>query len=213
VLKSPPIANLQTVSSKLKRQTLTKERIIILTLGLLTVILTAGCASYENGLIRKERVKLAVETINSFNMTFSSKSYKYCLDKGKFESKESDLISVLNRSNEKFADSIRYKSYKITFTNIDTILVQGVDFNDSAVTNYIFDGKLKNGFFYLNNNQVEFNGVPYLLGGSRSEKTRIGLSKDNDLIVQTAIDNSGAFLLIIGSGYSYNVATFFKEIR
>ena len=81
------------------------------------------------------------------------------------------------------------------------------------MANYTFDGKLKNGYFYLNNKQVEFNGIPYLLGGSSSEKRRIGISKDNDLIVQTAIDHTGAFLLIIGTGYSYNVATFFKEIK
>ena len=144
-------------------------------------------------------------------MTFSSISYKYCMDKGKFKLGESELISTLNRSNDKFADSIRCKSYNIKFANVKTILVQGIDTDDNTVSNYTFEGKLKNGFFYLNNKQVEFNGVPYLLGGSRSEKTRIGLSKDNDLIVQTAIDNTGAFLLIIGSGYSYNVATFFKE--
>jgi hypothetical protein len=88
-----------------------------------------------------------------------------------------------------------------------------VDFNGSIITNYKYDGKLKNGFFYLNNKKVKFNGIPYLFGGSRSEKTRIGLSKNNDLIVQTAIDNTGAFLLIVGSGYSYNIATFFIEVK
>lgn len=177
------------------------------------MLLTASCATYNNGLVRKERVKLSIETMNSFNMTFSSKSYKYCVKKGMFELKEIDLLSQLNKSNYKLSNNTRYKAFKVKFISIDTLLVQGVDFNDSIVANYTFDGKLKNGYFYLNNKQVEFNGIPYLLGGSSSEKRRIGISKDNDLIVQTAIDHTGAFLLIIGAGYSYNVATFFKEIK
>ncbi|MBN2779162.1 MAG: hypothetical protein JXR36_16130 [Bacteroidales bacterium] len=190
-----------------------KQHITIYILGFLTMLLTASCTTYNNGLVRKERVKLSIETMNSFNMTFSSKSYKYCVKKGMFELKEIDLLSQLNISNYKLSNNTSYKSYKVKFISIDTLLVQGVDFNDSIVANYTFDGKLKNGYFYLNNKQVEFNGIPYLLGGSSSEKRRIGISKDNDLIVQTAVDHTGAFLLIFGAGYSYNVATFFKEIK
>jgi hypothetical protein len=135
------------------------------------------------------------------------------MEKGIFKPEKTDLIMKLNRLSSHKSDTANCKSYKIKFISADTLLVQGIDFNDSIVTNTKFDGKFEDGFFYLNNKMIEFNGIPYILGGSGSEMTRIGLSKNNDLIVQTAIDHTGAFLFVFGAGYSYNIATFFKQIK
>jgi len=66
-------------------------------------------------------------------------------------------------------------------------------------------GKYKKGMFYLDNKFLECHGVPYIFGGCNNNKRRIGLTKNGNLLVNEAIDNSGALLLIIGAGYSYNI--------
>jgi hypothetical protein len=73
-------------------------------------------------------------------------------------------------------------------------------------------GKLRSGLFYLDNKFLKRNGIPYLAGGYTHHKTRIGLSKNNGLMVNYAYDNSGALLLIIGAGSSYNLGYHYKRI-
>jgi hypothetical protein len=195
---------------KLKMDRFTNRFLII---GLLTSLLLISCAAYKNSIVSDEVIKLSADAINFLNMTFSANSYKHTVKKGIYKLEESDLIMTLNRVKSQKSDTTNCKSYKIKFISADTLLVQGLDFKDSIITNTKFDGSLENGFFNLNNKMVEFNGIPYLFGGSGSEMTRIGLSKNNDLIVQTAVDQTGAFLFVFGTGYSYNIATFFKEIK
>jgi len=85
--------------------------------------------------------------------------------------------------------------------------------NNILIKDTIITGKLKKGMFYLNNNIYKIDGIPYLAGGSRSEKRRIGISKNNSLIVNETVDQSGAFLFILWGGYSYEMSFEYERLK
>ncbi|MEO5788937.1 hypothetical protein [Gelidibacter sp.] len=58
--------------------------------------------------------------------------------------------------------------------------------------------------FYLNNNFISCNGIPFLFGGCVNDKRRIGLTKDDKLLINAGFSNKGAVLLVMGAGYNYN---------
>jgi hypothetical protein len=177
------------------------------------VLLAYSCVSFETRIIRKEISKIRDSDIANLDGKFSSMSFKFCSKKGEYEYLERELLMELNREKLSPPHPQTIESYYVKLIGLDTLWIQGLDTSGSVVMDYKFPGYIKNGFFYLNNKFVDCNGIPYIIGGCRTEKTRITLSKDKDLIVQSAIDNSGAFLLIIGTGYTYNIATFFKPVN
>lgn len=69
----------------------------------------------------------------------------------------------------------------------------------------------RNGFYYLDNTKTTCHGIPYLFGGCQQTKMRLGLSNKGELIVNTATDNSGAFLFFFWAGQQYNTCYFFKK--
>ncbi len=81
------------------------------------------------------------------------------------------------------------------------------------IVDTVIGGKLKEGMFYLNNKDLTINGIPFLIGGYESDKRRIGITKDNNLIVNTAIGNEGGVLFIIGAGYQYNKTFEYQRIK
>ncbi|WP_149206403.1 hypothetical protein [Flavobacterium johnsoniae] len=59
--------------------------------------------------------------------------------------------------------------------------------------------------FYLDNKFSKCTGIPYFLGGCQSNKRRIGLSKNGNLLVNEADSNNGAFLFLFWAGTDYNL--------
>ncbi|WP_426432129.1 hypothetical protein ACPX19_06150 [Winogradskyella sp. HB-48] len=55
----------------------------------------------------------------------------------------------------------------------------------------------KDGFLYLSNKNLQFLGVPYIFGAFDIKKTRLTLSKNNNLIFDVSNTRSGAGLLIV----------------
>lgn len=83
---------------------------------------------------------------------------------------------------------------------------------DTLSKSFSLKGKIKKGYLYLDNKTLDCHGVPYLFGGCNHQKQRIGKSLNNNLLLQTAVDNTGAFLFIIGSGYRYNSLYQYKRM-
>lgn len=85
--------------------------------------------------------------------------------------------------------------------------------NKDQIDFLIVKGKMKdNGFFYLDQKTFECVGLPFIIGGCYNCKTRIGLSEDQGLLINKAISNKGALLLVLPSGNSFNLAYNFKRI-
>lgn len=177
---------------------------------IITTLSLTSCARYSYMVPKKEKLKLSIETLNTLEKTFSNTSYKDAVKKDDLKPNKINLSSVLSISDK----TIYCERYSLKFITNDTLLIKDIDSTNKVIFNKKLKGKLKNnGFFHLENPKVVYNGVPYILGGSSSKKTRVGFSIEGDLIVQKAVDHSGAFLLVISSGHSYNTVTYFKEIK
>ena len=62
-------------------------------------------------------------------------------------------------------------------------------------------GKLTgNGFVKLNNRNFRLTGIPYVLGYFDYKKIEIGLTKENDLIINGVEKSEGALLFVLGYG-------------
>lgn len=180
-------------------------------------ILFSGCASFSDRSIKRHKVKLNKNEISKISGTYqlfpdlaytkngvaetlryqpiTEHFHQYISKRGiYFKPSENVTVDVRVMDN----NQIRFHFKK------DSIIVDGVTLS----------AKLQSrGLLLLGNKYVEFQGVPYILGGSKSEKTRIGLASDGGLILNHAYDNSGALLLFIGAGLSYDSAFHFKRIK
>lgn len=176
-----------------------------------------SCATFSKNGFRKKVDKLEETDITKINGDYSFYPLKkYIRDK----SPNNDIPDSLRSNNaydflmnenyqkRKEFDSLRKpeNKYQVRLNLIDKknlkieVLENLVKIKDTLLT-----GKYKKGMFYLDNKFLECHGVPYILGGCNNNKRRIGLTKNGNLLVNEAIDNSGALLLIIGAGYSYNI--------
>lgn len=172
-----------------------------------------SCATFQNSLVNENRIKINRDSIINYENEYSILSYKSTLEKGKYNQEKKDLIDAINRSYDNHQKS-SFKSYKVKFINENTIQIQGLDSLKNIQLSYRINGKIKrNGFFNVNNKYMKCNRIPYLFGGCTNAKTRIGFSKDQELIIQNAYYDFGAVLIIFGSSVDYNEALFFKKIK
>lgn len=110
----------------------------------------------------------------------------------------------VGNENDKLSLNLKFKN--------EYLLSIKVYRDSQIVRDTILYGKYKKGMFYLDNKFLDCNGVPYLFGGCRNNKRRIGLTKKGNLLINEAVSNEGAILLIIGAGYSYNLTYEYQRI-
>ncbi len=149
-------------------------------------------------------------TLSSFNKKYESVSHSSFVTKNKLDnSKPSELFKVLTDST-RFSSVVNEQYVDVSFPNKSNVLFKL--YSDTNLIKQInISGKLKkNGFFHLDNKLRKCHGLPYILGGCFIRKTRLGLSNSGDLILNNAVDNYGAFMLILGFGYRYNVAYLYR---
>lgn len=185
-------------------------------------IILFSCATFSKKDFRNDYSKISKEKLSQFNGDYKIYPEKKYVKERKY-SNEDSLKKFENVFDKILADSIldndtilnSIDDYKVRLNivnenNLELLFLR----ENKLLRTYKIGGKLKsNGMFYLDNVYLKCHGVPYLLGGCINNKRRILLSKSNNLIVNTAIDNSGALLIIIGAGYSYNTSYEFKRIE
>lgn len=181
------------------------------------IALFSGCASFSDGPIRHHKIKLTGKSLSTLSGT-------YQLYPDSVYDKEGDVrLRAYTSKDDRFHQYVSRNKISFDTPVNSSVIVQVLD---DGFINFLFrengidkdtvrlSYKLQSrGLLVLGNKYVKFEGIPYILGGSRSEKTRIGLAKDGGLILNHAVDNSGAFLLMIGAGYSYNASYHFKRIK
>ena len=186
-----------------------------------------GCATFSKKRFRKEVEYLEKETVSKLNGNYSFNPIKRYYSFSKPEPKDSSIellrdnnayMFLLNKTlneNDKF-DSISklQNNYHLTLNieNNKSLKIQVLE-NSKIIKDTSLTGHYKNGMFYINNIFLECNGIPYLCGGCRNNKRRIGLTKNGNLLINEAVCNEGALLLIIGVGYSYNLTYEYKRIE
>lgn len=181
-------------------------------------LLLSSCASFSNRMVNKNKSSLSENDLVKLEGTyvlFPDTKYDKKGNLQTIDSEKPETIHSLNYFVK--SERLRYEysdSYRVEVKLLGKNRLQFVTKKkDSIVENVELGGKLKNGFFYLDNKYLKRHGVPYLAGGYDNHKTRIGLSKDNGLLVNYAYDNSGALIFMFWAGSTYNLAYHFKRIE
>lgn len=186
------------------------------------ISLCFGCASFSKKGFRKELKPLTNKNLNNLNGNYSFYPKQRFGDR--YVDNNADSLRCTNsyhriinenRSVRRKFDSIKNdnSSYSVNLKLIEnkklhiSLLENGIKISDT-----MFEGTLRNKMFYIDNNFLECTGIPYLVGGCNNSKRRIGLSNENHLIINEAINNEGAFLLLIGGGHRYNSSYEFERL-
>lgn len=178
------------------------------------ITLFSSCASFSNKMVSKDRMYLTKNNFQSLSGTYEilpNKEYDKKGNQKSFIKNEytENAFSFLSSTKVQF-DSLENYFLKIKIENNSSIKFTLKSETTKEIT---INGKLKsNGFFHLNNKYLKCHGIPYIFGGCNNHKTRVGLNQDNELLIQYAEENSGAFLLVLGTGYAYNLTYSFNRI-
>jgi hypothetical protein len=180
-------------------------------------ILVQSCATYSGRKVKKDKIKLTDE-----NFDLIAGTYELLPDKEYLKNGDSEQIEEDNSYNNLYRyicdNTIEFDSVSKYYVDIKVITKRKLQFDlrkeKLKIGSIQLGGKLKhNGLFHLDNKNFSCHGIPYIFGGCQSDKTRIGITKDSGLLINKAVDNSGALLIIIGAGYSLDFAYHFKRIK
>lgn len=190
-------------------------RIII---GFTMVFLFCSCASFSDKMVKDNKSPLLENDLAKLEGKYELfPDLKYD-EKGNAQT----IDSQESRSRYNLNYFVKSEKSKVDYSDNYFVEVKLLDKNrlqfttkkgNEIMENAEVGGELKNGFFYLDNKYLKRNGVPYLAGGYDNRKTRIGLSKDNGLLVNYAYDNSGAVLFMFWAGSAYNLVFHYKKIE
>lgn len=190
-------------------------RIII---GFTMVFLFCSCASFSDKMVKDNKSPSLENDLSKLEGKYELfPDLKYD-EKGNAQT----IDSQESRSRYNLNYFVKSEKSKVDYSDNYFVEVKLLDKNrlqfttkkgNEIMKNAEVGGELKNGFFYLDNKYLKRNGVPYLAGGYDNRKTRIGLSKDNGLLVNYAYDNSGAVLFMFWAGSAYNLGFHYKKIE
>ncbi|MBF4484531.1 MULTISPECIES: hypothetical protein [unclassified Flavobacterium] len=200
------------------------KKISRLLLLLLLAVLLINCASFSNTDFKNDYTKINESELNSFNGKYSFFPIK------KFDKKNAnsdfDLSkNVINSYNYTTNEILKFDDRDSILNGQNTYHIQLNILNDTELSIELFKNNIsikkqqikgelkKDGMFYLDNKYMKCNGIPYLFGGCNNNKRRITLSKNNNLIINEALDNTGALLFLFWAGQSYNGVYEFKRLE
>lgn len=178
-----------------------------------------SCAMFSKKRFRKESDYLTENNIGKLEGNYSFHPVKRIFNSGKKSQNDTIPDSLVKNNAYDFMLHTDYKSIKkfdsirnsendyvlnLELENLNRLRIKILE-NTTVIKDTFLSGKYKKGMFYLDNKYLKCHGVPYLFGGCSNNKRRIGLTKNGNLLINEAVSNDGAFLIIIGAGYSYNV--------
>lgn len=179
-----------------------------------------SCASFSKKGFRKEIENLEETNLTKLNGKYSFYPIKKYIGNNKNQDNNvPDSLKHYDNAYDLLNGELAYPPRKIgidslfkkeneyqiglTLENKNKLRVQVFE-NLIVIKDTVLTGKHKKGMFYLDNKFLDCWGVPYLFGGCQNNKRRIGITKKGNLLINEAIDNGGAVLLIFAGGYSYN---------
>ena len=182
---------------------------LILLFWAFTLMLNS-CVSFSRKMIKNDLSVLKKENVSMIDGDYEFDSYEHIDASDKKSDRLRNIASMLNFQNFNDCDQLniqsvflKRKQYEILFT---------FSKHDSVKHSFKYKANLRNGLLILDNYTSKCRGIPYVLGGCTSFQSRIGLTADQNLLIQDYYDNSGAFLLIIGAGYTINYAEKYKRL-
>lgn len=178
---------------------------------------SSGCASFSDKMIIRHKTDLLQEDLPKLSGVYQLKpDLEYNKDGEAKTAQGKYLIENIHR----------YISQKKIDIDTSANLLLTVKIQDKDNVTFLFKNEEKvidsvtlstelqpTGLLYLGNHYVKAIGVPYLWGGTMSEKTRIGLANDGGLILNHVTDRSGGILLVFLGGHSSQSAYHFERIN
>lgn len=184
-----------------------------------------SCAMFSKKGFRKDSEYLTENNIGKLNGNYTFNPIKKI---SKSESKKSNyeipdsLLYVnaydymlntnfrLSLKNDSIRNSKNDYTLNLELENLNRLRIKILE-NTTVIKDTFLSGKYKKGMFYLDNKYLKCHGVPYLFGGCSNNKRRIGLTKNGNLLINEAVSNDGAFLIVFAAGYSYNSTYEYKR--
>ena len=191
-------------------------------LSILILNLLFGCATFSDKVVFKNQVVLKRENISKINGFYEINSVKsiWKFENLKPEILENDTINRFplyttlktNHGYRNWSDS-NLENYKvgIEIQNEKIISFSLLD-GEKIIDNIKLDYKIKkDGYIYLKNKNFKTKWVPGLCGNLELERTRIGINKKNNLILNNSYFIYGAVLFIIGDTKSTKFGSEYKR--
>ncbi|WP_228393996.1 hypothetical protein [Chryseobacterium artocarpi] len=190
-----------------------KNLVLIMVSTIMTFSLSS-CVSFRKSMIKDDWLEVKKENVHMIDGDYDYNGYEYVRNDnvksdtagnvGDILDVQSSLINNCDRVRIKSVPLVKDKMYEIQFA-----------FLKGNEVKYLFkyDAELKKGMLLLKNYTSKCHGVPYLLGGCQVSQSRMGLTRDKNLLIQNYKDNSGALLLFFWSGYTINYAEKYKRIN
>jgi hypothetical protein len=191
-------------------------------LSFILLITTSSCASFSKKEFSREYVRLEKNSISKLDGQYRFYPKKCFGDY--YKDVPSDSLRYKNlfqnivyegRDERKRWDSLtahkKDLSIVLKLKGSTELNITVLD-NKKVVRDTVLMGKLRQGMFYLDDKYLKITGIPFLFGGYRSNKRRIGISKDDGLIVNEAYGNEGGVLIILSSGHTSNISYEYERI-
>lgn len=186
------------------------RKLLFISLAILSTTIYS-CASYSKRNFSNDFMNIKSENATAINGSYSYHPIKRFYSKRKQKPIDTNLDSLLQNNSYSFIlnnfNAHPYKNRKINL-RLDSpkkLLVELIE-DSKVLEDTLLTGKFKNGMFYLDNKFSDCNGIPFIFGGCRHSKRRIGLTKQGNLLINEAYSRDGALLFIIGSSSTrYNL--------
>ncbi|WP_298512378.1 hypothetical protein [uncultured Kordia sp.] len=190
------------------------KKIQLILLLIISAFSFTSCASYSNKISKKERLKLTKNNIQKIEGVYEYQAFRT------FEANRKSMYDVDNdiENLDYYILGTRLSLNPIKHTvEVKIVSKDKISFtfkrNDVFVSERTIKMKLRsNGFLHLKNKHVKVKGIPLLVGGITSDKMRIGISKNDDLLLNYAHDSFGSFIFFVASR-GFNRFHFYKRIN
>lgn len=190
------------------------KKFALIIVSVIMIFSLNSCVSFRKSMIKDDLLEIKTENVHMIDGEYEYNGYEYVRNDnvksgtagnvGDILDVQSPLINTCDRLRIQSVPLMKDKMYEIQFI-----------FLKENEVKYLFkyDAELKKGLLLLKNYTSKCHGVPYLLGGCQVSQSRMGLTKNKNLLIQKYKDNSGALLLFFWSGYTINYAEKYKRIN
>lgn len=192
----------------------------ILKLIILSALLS-NCASYCKKEFKNELIAIDKSNLSNLNGTFESRPFRYFGKQSDWTKKDSlktrKLLGIYEKLQNKSGqydqpEVLDYEYVKMEFKSNEKLIYELIS-KDSILKTDTINFKIKNGMIKLKNAFYKCEGIPFLFGGCRNGRVRIGLSDKNNLIINKSYDQYGALLIVIGAGVNSNSTYEYQKIE
>jgi hypothetical protein len=194
-----------------------KMKTVIKNIGLCisVALVLVSCSIFSPKVIPGDKIHLQQTDLDKFSGTYKLFPYLEIDENGSFPRKEKNAYTNLhNYIGEKTIEFDSTLNYSVNIQVLSQNRLLFIFQSDKEVLEQIeINGELKkDGLFYLDNNIRECDGIPYVLGRCYIRKGRVGLTKENDLLLNIARENFGGFLFL-SSGRKINSTLIYKKMQ